>query len=104
MGSFLAQLNISLGKESIVFLNIRAADDPWAAFRCHLFNARLRLFKINSFLIMNVFHSEEFQADLQSLMHLRLKWITAGVGLWKMNTIKGFINVLDSQMRWPKYA
>lgn len=53
---------------------------------------------------MNVFHSEEFQTDLQSLMHLRLKWITAGVGLWKMNTIKGFINALDSQMCWPKYA
>lgn len=54
------------------FLNIKAVDDPWAT-SCHLFNAFLRMFKMNSFLIMNVFHCEEFQTDLRSLMHLRLK-------------------------------
>lgn len=53
---------------------------------------------------MNVFHCEEFQTDLQSLMHSRLKWITAGRGLWEMKTIKGFISALDSQMCWPKYS
>jgi len=81
MGIFLAQFNISLWKEIFFFLNIEAVDDPWATVWCHLFNAFLRLFKMNSFLIMNVFHCEEFQTDLRSLMHSRLKRITAGGGL-----------------------